>query len=269
VSSSDGSFALTPVGRVLTADAPGSFQPVARFYLSKHFQESWAGLADAVLTGRAAVNNIHGVESVFEVYGRDPEVAALFDAAMTALSSGAGPAVAAAYPFAGLCIDLGGGEGRLLAAILEAHPQARGLLFELPKVANKGRGAIARWGLADRCEVVAGDMFAGALPTHGDLYIMAHVLHDWDDPRARRVLKAVRAAIPDPAKLLLVERVIADPISPADLPHVLADINMMVRTGGLERTEAEWRTLLAAEGFELTRVVPTSAVNSIVEARPV
>jgi hypothetical protein len=268
----DDRFRLTPVGLLIRSQADGSLAALARMFGSEHYHTTMRALPDAVRTGKTAIQTQFGVESPFELYDREPEIAAVFDAAMTAMSNMNGPAVAGAYDFsrAGLCVDVGGGEGRLLGHILQAFPGPRGLLFDLPPVAAKAETFIGRLGLAERCAVVGGDMFK-TVPEGGDLYLLSAVIHDWEDASAVQVLRACRRAMGADARLLLVERVLDDEPAPSttNQNHALSDLNMMVRTGGLERTAGEFRGLLGQAGLELTAVIPTASPRTIIEARPV
>jgi hypothetical protein len=162
-------------------------------------------------------------------------------------------------------VDVGGGQGALLAALLRANPEAQGVLFELPQVAEAGRAALAAAGLAGRSRVETGDFFE-AVPAGGDLYLLQRIVHDWDDEEATRLLRNLRAAMPAHARLLLIEAV----VPPGDAPsHAkLLDLNMLVLAGGRERTEAEYRALLAAAGLALRRVLPATAAMSVLEALP-
>ena len=265
-------FRLTPVGLRIRSQADGSLAALAKMFGSEHYHTAMRGLPDTVRTGKTVLQTQFGVESAFELYDREPEIAAVFDAGMTAMSNMNGPAVAGAYDFsrAGLCVDVGGGEGRLLCHILQAFPGPRGLLFDVPPVAAKAKTFIGRLGLAERCDVVGGDMFEAA-PEGGDLYLMSAVIHDWEDAAAIRVLRACRRAMGADARLLLVERVLEDEPAPTttNQNHALSDLNMMVRTGGLERTAGEFRSLLTQAGFEVTAVIPTASPRTIIEARPV
>ena len=261
-----GDFRLTALGLGLTSDRLG---PVAAMYAGDHFWATQGGLAESVRTGRTATDLIYGEGSSFEAYARDRNLAAGFNAAMTALSDLIGPAVAVAYPFAGLVVDVGGGEGRLLAHILNAHPDARGLVLEVPKVAKKARAFLAGLRLSERCGVAAGDMFE-AIPAGGDIYVLSAVIHDWNDADALAALKSVRRAMRPDARLVLVERVLADtPVGGAgDEADVLTDLLMMVRNGGRERTASAWRALLAEAGFDMLQIVPLAAPRQLIEARP-
>ena len=267
----DGRFSITSMGERLRKGAPGSFAALSLFIASDNVQATWRGLAHSVRTGDTAIRTIFGADSVFDLYAGDLRLAALFDASMTALSANIGPAVVKAYDFssARLCIDVGGGEGRLLAAILRANPGLRGTVYELPLVARKTRAYVAAQTLGDRCTVVEGDMFA-AVPDGGDIYILSAVIHDWDDEDALKILSSCRRAMKPEARLLVLDRVLADlpPHTAKDEVDALSDINMMLRTGGRERSEAAFRSLLGSAGFSVKRVISTTSARSIVEAVP-
>jgi hypothetical protein len=188
---------------------------------------------------------------------------------MVALTGSVNVGVVAAYDFSGIgtLVDVGGGYGALLGGILTANPHLRGILFDIPAVADTARERIAAAGLAERCEVIGGDAFA-AVPHGADAYILKSVIHDWSDELSTKILRSCRAAMRADGKLLLVERVVPDRIdpSPSTASHLLSDLNMLLLTGGCERTETEYRILLAGAGFTLQRIVPTSTRSSIVEA---
>jgi hypothetical protein len=166
--------------------------------------------------------------------------------------------------------DVGGGEGALLLGILRENPRLRGVVFDLPRLADGARRHIAAAGLADRCEFAGGDFFA-AVPGGADAYMLKHVIHDWDDTHAVRILQTCRAAMRPDAKLLIIEGVYPPRIdcSPASEGAARNDCNMMVVTGGRQRSEAEFRDLYAAAGLRLTRIVPTLAGSSVIEGVPI
>ena len=184
---------------------------------------------------------------------------------MTGYTTQVSAAVAAAYDFSqfSTLVDVGGGHGILLTTILQANPALQGLLFDLPHVAEETRQRLTAAGVADRRTSVGGDFFTAALP-RGDAYLLKWIIHDWDDERAITLLKNCHRAIPANGKLLLVEAV----IPPGNTPffHKVLDLTMLVVTGGLERTAAEYRTLLAAAGFRLTQIIPTQTEMSVIEA---
>lgn len=262
-----GRFALTPVGNLLRSDVPGSMRAIATYVCDPWSWTPWGDLAGCVRDGRPAFEKVFG-EGVFDYLGKHPAEAATFDAGMTGFSQQVTAGVLAAYDFSPYrtVVDVGGGHGALLLSILKANPAARGVVFDAPPVAAGADGAIRAAGLADRCRAEGGDFFA-AVPPGGDLYVLKHIIHDWNDAKATAILKAVRAAIPPSGKLLLVELVVPAGFAPHPA-HVL-DLEMMVLCDGKERTEAEYRDLLAGAGFLLTRVVPTDGPHGLVEAVPV
>jgi O-methyltransferase domain len=186
---------------------------------------------------------------------------------MTGLVAATTRAIVHAYDFSSLdiLVDVGGGHGELLAAILAANPGLRGVLLDQPHVVDGAPGLVERAGVADRCEIVGGSFFE-AVPTGADAYLLKSVLHDWDDPSSLRILQTCRAAMPEQSRLLVVESVVGPPNSPDRAK--LADLNMLVTLGGRERTADEFRALLAEGGFQLTRIVETAVPARIIEASP-
>ncbi len=207
------------------------------------------------------------VTGIWEYLADQPEASALFDAAMTGRSGPDDAAVASGYDFSGLkvAVDVAGGRGSLLAAILRANPDMRGTLFDQPHVIPGAWEYLTGAGLTQRCEFAAGD-FIESVVAGGDAYILKRAIHDWDDERATRILERCRRAMPATGRLLVVETV----IPPGNEPSFgkLLDVHMLVWTRGKERTEAEYRALLSAAGFELSKVVPTRSSLSVVEGVP-
>jgi hypothetical protein len=207
---------------------------------------------------------------VWELRARKPEAGATFDAAMAALSRPVAEAVLEAYDFGALTTvaDIGGGNGALLAALLRRHPRLRGRLLDQPHVVAAAPTLLAAAGVADRCEIHPGDMFA-AVPPGADAYLLKSILHDWTDEDALAIARVCRAAMRPDSVMLVLERVLSGPpYPPADLPAAFSDLNMLVGPGGRERTRDEYETLLRAAGLRLARVVPTTTDFSIVEAVP-
>jgi hypothetical protein len=186
---------------------------------------------------------------------------------MTSLSAHEVAAILATYDFGRMAtiIDVGGGQGALLAGILQTYPQARGLLFDLPAVVGSAQPLLDAAGIVDRCTRVAGDFFQ-ALPGGGDAYLFKRVLHDWDDPQAQAILTQCRQAMAPHSRLLVIEGVLPAGNTPS--LRTLDDITMLVHYGALERTEAEYRVLLEASGFTLARIIPTQTPLSIIEGIP-
>jgi SAM-dependent methyltransferase len=230
----------------------------------------WRVFADAPLeslgNGRPAFSSVFGT-SFFEHAERDPLWGAAFDEAMTGATRSTAQAVLDAYDLAdaNVVVDVGGGRGHFLRAILERYPAARGIVFDLPHVADRARHEVASAGLLERLEVIGGSFF-DAVPDGGDVYLLSWILHDWEDDRARAILRSCRDAIPPDGRLLVIEAC----IPPGNVPHPgkPLDMIMLVALGGRERTEAEYRELLASAGFRLARVIPTASAMSVIEAIP-
>jgi orsellinic acid C2-O-methyltransferase len=266
----DGHIALTPIGQCLRAGVPGSMRAGVLLFAGRT-QDAWSDLMYSVQTGEPIYPHRHGVD-VWTYTAQHPEDAALFDEAMADFTRQAAIAVVAAYDFSpfGTILDVGGGAGALLAGILTANPALRGVLFDRPDVVERARAEIARRGLADRCTVVGGDFFE-EVPAGADAYLLKHVIHDWNDARAEAILRSCRRATGPGSRLLLVEGVYPARIDQSDPSRGAAsnDVNMLVNTGGRQRSETEFRALYAAAGFRLTRIVPTAARISVIEGEPV
>ena len=263
----DGRFAPSELGALLRSDVPGSLRAAAIFFGDERNWHAWGKLERSVMSGEP-VRGPRGTQVFLEESARDPEGAALFNAAMTSLTSAFDAAVTAAYDFSrlGTLVDVGGGQGALISSILAANPTLRGILFDIPPVIESARGRIGEAGLAGRCELVAGDFFA-SVPAGGDAYVLKWVIHDWDDEHSVAILGSCRRAMARDGRLLLVERVVPERVDQsADTQGiVLGDLNMLLWTGGCERTAAEYRALLASGGFTLARIVPTATQLSIIE----
>lgn len=259
-------FALTELGGLLRSDAPGSLAGWAAFVSRPYYWAAWGDLGHAVRTGESPFEAQHG-EGIWSWRGRDPAESRIFDRAMSAIAGSVSLVLAEAYDFGRFAslADLGGGDGTLLATVLPRHPGVRGVLLDLPHVVAAAPATLTAAGVADRCEVVAGSFF-DEVPPGCDAYVMKSILHDWDDPSAGRILERVRAAARPDSVLLLVERMIADEDPSAFA--ALSDLNMMVMTGGRERTLAEWRALAAPGGFAVTGTVDLGLGWHVIEAAP-
>lgn len=192
----DGCFALTSVGDCLRSDRPDSLRPVARFWGHEMFQRSWGNLLHTVVTGETAFNHIFGMPA-FDYLERHPDASAIYNPGMAKLQASTTPAIAAAYDFGAFdtIIDVGGGNGSLLAGILQAHPGPRGIVFDLPHARAEAEETLQRAGLAERACFKAGDFF-DAVPTGGDCHILRQVIHDWNDKKAEAILLRCREALP-------------------------------------------------------------------------
>ena len=264
----DGAFALTPIGECLRTDEPGSAAAMVKLFAGTRIQDNWKDLEYCVRTGEPAFRK-RGLADPFST--RDPEDAANFDAAMANLTRMIAVAVAAAYSLAsfGTVVDVGGGNGALLIGLLNANPALRGIVFDLPEAAARARTNIETSGLAGRCEAVGGDFFE-SVPKGGDVYVLKHVIHDWNDERAGEILQTCRRAMPPHGRLLIVEGVYPPRVDQSLESRGAAanDVNMLVNTGGRQRSEAEFHSLYESAGFRLTRIVPTPARVCVIEGVP-
>jgi O-methyltransferase domain/Dimerisation domain len=256
----DGLFGLTAIGECLRSDAPEPVGGWAAFIGRPYHWQAWGNLLHGVRTGENAFRAVYGTD-VWDYRAQHAEEGAIFDGAMTAIMLRANRHVLAAYDFGRFAtvVDVGGGRGAFLSAILEANPGMRGVLFDQPQVVD---AAV----VGERCDVVPGSFF-DAVPEGADAYLLKAVLHDWDDEDAARILRRCRTAIPDHGALLIVERDLGAANDNADAKF--SDLNMMVGPGGRERTREEFATLLAAGGFALQSATPTAIDLTVFEARPV
>jgi hypothetical protein len=255
----DGRFALTAVGECLRSDAAEPVGAWAAFVGRSYHWQAWGALLHGVRTGESPFQAVHGTDT-WAYREAHPEESAIFDAAMTDIMRRANAHLLAAYDFARFTtvVDVGGGRGAFLGAVLEANPQMRGILFDQPHVVD---GAV----VADRCEVVGGSFF-DEVPEGADAYLLKAVLHDWEDDDALRILRRCRAAIPAHGALLVVERDLGAPNENADAK--LSDLNMLVGVGGRERTGDEFADLLARGGFALQSGTPSAIGLTVFEAHP-
>jgi hypothetical protein len=253
------------MGQFLRSDHPESVAGYARFTAHDVTWRPWGQLGYSVKTGMPAFDHVFGT-SIFEHFSRNPEAAAVFDDAMTSISTTEASATSEAYDFKGIemLMDVAGGHGLLLATVLRRHKKMRGMLFDLPHVAAGAAATFARAGIAGRVRIESGDFFK-ELPSGADAIIMKHIIHDWDDDSATRILQACHRALGSRGKVLIV-----DPVVPTgNVPHYgkLLDLEMLVLTPrGRERTKAEFTRLLRGAGFSLSRVIATDSPLSIVEA---
>jgi O-methyltransferase/methyltransferase family protein len=255
----DGRFALTEIGAGLRSDAAEPAGGWAAYVgLASHWQ-SWGALLHAVRSGENAFRSVHGTD-VWDYRAAHPQEGAIFDAAMTAMTQRANAHLLEAYDFGrfGTVVDVGGGHGAFVGALLSAHPQMRGVVFDQPHV-------VADAPERERCEVVGGSFF-DLVPEGGDAYLLKAIVHDWEDGDAVRILRRCREAIRDDGALLVVERELGPPNECPDAK--LSDLNMMVGPGGRERTRDEFAELLARGGFALQSATPSAIGLSVFEAHP-
>jgi orsellinic acid C2-O-methyltransferase len=265
VEQADGAFGLTPIGECLRTDTPGSAHAMVKLFAGPRIQDNWKDLEYCVRTGEPVFRK-RGLAGPFE--GRDPQDAENFDAAMANFTRLIAVAVAGAYDFTsfGTVVDVGGGNGALLIALLQANPTLRGIVFDLPAAAERATRHIAASSLTERCRAVGGDFFK-AVPAGGDAYLLKHVIHDWNDEQALTILRSCHRVMPASGKLLIVEGLYPPRIDQSleSRGATANDVNMLVNTGGRQRSEAEFRSLYDAAGFTLTRIVPTPARVAVIE----
>lgn len=260
-------FETTLLGDALQEGAPGAARATILTIAGSWQWEAWGNFLHALRTGESGVQEAFG-KSLFDFLADEPVHGARFNEAMVGMHGAVAPAVVAAYDFSqfGSIVDVGGGKGALLAAILSAHLELRGVLFDLPETEDDARDYLARAGLAARCDFKAGDFF-DRVPAGHDAYVLAHVLHDWTDEQSLMILGKCREAIPAGGRLLIVEAVLPD----GDTPHhgKLMDLLMLTVTGGVERNADQFTEMLKRTGFNLTRIYATTTHQSVIEAVPV
>jgi hypothetical protein len=266
----DGRFQLAAMGEVLVSGHPSGIREGLLMFHQPMFWKSWEGLADAVRKGGPAFDQVFG-QPVFDWLTDQPEASRHYNTGMTGRSAGFIPAIVGSYDFAPYAsiVDVGGGHGSFLAAILAATPGSQGTLFDLPHVASGAQPSFDRAGVADRTTIATGNVFE-SVPAGADLYTMKWILHDWDDAACLRILANLRQAMSPGSKLLVVERVMPERAE-ASLPQrgsAMTDLVMMVHLIGKERTEREFADLFGQAGFKLELVVTTGCPLSIVEAAP-
>jgi ubiquinone/menaquinone biosynthesis C-methylase UbiE len=255
--SEEGRFHHNEESRLLRSDHPQSMRDyVVMLGMPAHWQ-AFAHLKHAVLTGETGFSRAFDA-GVFEYFSQNPEEAAAFDRAMRSKAQSDIAAVLGTYDFsdAGTVVDVGGGGGHLLAAILE-RTGGPGILFDLPAVTERTRAAGVH-----QFEIAAGDFFADPLP-QGDTYLLMHILHDWVDDEALKILAAIRRAARPGARVLVIEM----PVPEGSTPHPaqMLDVIMMAITGGRERTQAEYANLMAASGWQFARLLATPGPMAILE----
>lgn len=268
----DGKFAATSLSDTFRADRPGLRNMT--IMLSEEGYQAWGDLMYSLRTGKSAYEHMYG-KSHFDRLGEDPEMAAHFNAAMVEFSSRIGEAFAAAYDFAGAltAVDVGGGNGAVLMAVLQAHPEMRGTLFDLAQGLAGAGEKLAAGGVAERVTLQEGSFFE-AVPSGADIYVLKSIVHDWDDVRALAILQTCARAMHPTSRLVLLERKLPERIeNPEDaFTTVMGDLHMMVVLGGRERTANQYRELLAQAGLRLTREIPIesdiTAFEAVVVRRP-
>lgn len=260
----DRKFELTPIAELLRQDAPNSMRDVAIMQGEEWNWRNYGELRHSVKTGETAQEKAHDIP-LFEFLAGNPEDEALFSRAMVNLSSSVIPPIVEAYDFsgAGKLVDIAGGHGFLLAAILKANPHLQGVLFDQSTVIDGAVESLKKQDINDRVELVPGDFFE-SVPVGADIYTMKHIIHDWDDDESIKILQNIHRAMNEKGKVLIVEMVVPEGNAPS--PSKVMDVQMLIATGGKERTRFEYQKLVESSGFNLTRIIPTRSPFSIVEA---
>ena len=257
-------FKLTPLAATLQTGVPNSMHAWAMMVNEPWMWDSWKELLPGVKTGEMPFLKAHGMP-IFQYLEHHPEDLEVFGESMSSLSQAENPAIAAAYKFpkGRTLVDVGGGHGSLLAAILKANPSLKGVLFDQSAVIARAENDkhITAKGIAQRCRLESGNFFEG-VPKGGDAYIMKYILHDWNDEECVKILANCRAAMNEKGKVLVVDNVVSAGNDPSW--GKLLDIQMLI-IGGRERTKQEFVTLFASAGLKLTRIAPTKSPLSIVE----
>jgi O-methyltransferase domain/Dimerisation domain len=259
-------FSLTPMGALMRSDVPGSLRGWAMHVGRPYFQEAWGHLEHSVRTGDNAFQHVHGTD-VWAYRAERPDESAIFDLAMESLTGAANRALLDAYDFGRFAsvVDVGGGNGALLAALLGEFPAMRGVLLDQPHVVANAAAVLERAGVADRCEIVGGSFF-DEVPAGGDAYTLKSIIHDYEDDRAVTILRVCRRAMAADAALLLIERIVGPPNE--DPRAKFSDLNMLVAPAGRERTLQEWDALVTLAGFRLTTATPSTSGLAVIEAAP-
>jgi hypothetical protein len=262
-----GKYLNTVLSEALRRDVAGSVRDYVIFAPHNGNVLAWTELDHVLRTGEPSFARANGVR-FWDYFADHPDIEIAFNRAMTAMSVETNRLIVEHCDFSRFdsIIDLGGGEGRLLAAILTANPHATGTVLDLPTAIEGARRYLATEGLADRTNVVTGDLFA-SVPSGHDAYVLKYILHDWSDDESLQILRVCRQAMGAQSRLIIIDAV----MQPGDEPHPSKwlDLHMMVVLGGRERTEEEFRALLSASGFVLRSAIALPASTGVVEAEPI
>jgi O-methyltransferase domain len=264
----DGRFENSDLSLYMRSDVEPSLRESILFLNHNVSLRAWLELEQSLKDGKSHFVDVNGAP-LFELLERDKSLNEHFAKSMINLYGPEGAKIASGYPFGQFrtLIDVGGGQGHILAAILSAHTETRGAVFDIEPTAALARNFLLNRGLADRCDAVGGSFFV-EVPSGYDAYILKSILHDWDDIKATEILKTCRQAIPQHGRLLIIEEVVV-PRQMVGSPHRFVDLEMLVHFGGKERTELEYDKLLRSAGFSLERVVPIKdSFLSVIEAAP-
>ena len=259
-------FSLTDLGRPLRSDVPGSLRGWVRLQGRDYLWRSWGNLANAVREGQNSFRMVHGTD-IWEWRAEHADESAIFDEAMRSMTIGANASILDAYDFGrfGTIVDVAGGNGTLIAAVLATHPAARGILFDQEHVVSGAEPILRAAGVLDRCQIVAGSFFE-SVPEGADAYVLKWIIHDWEDEESVAILRTCRAAMGTDAVVLLIERDLGRPNE--DPVAKLADLNMLVMPGGRERALDEYAALFEPADLRLVAAHPTTSGYLVIEAAP-
>jgi hypothetical protein len=267
IETEDGGFANNEVGELFRDGVPESRRPLVRMLIPESYQ-NWHYFIETLRSGATGQSLAHG-GTLWDLIARDADFGARFNAAMAGNTEQMALFVSEAGDFAQarLVVDVGGGEGSLVAGVLRAHPFLRGIVYDLPAGLAQTQEYLASHGVSDRCDVIEGDFFKSV--PRGDVYLLKDILHDWDDQRAVEILRVCRSEMRPNTRLMIVERLMPSRItaSPAHLNATITDLQMMVQLGGKERTLEEFGDLFQATGLKLDKFTP-GGVFQLVEAVP-
>lgn len=257
-------YALTEMGEALKSGAPGAARSTIICLIGKLVSPAWDNLDYSLRTGETGFEKHYG-KGLFEHIRETPGLPEMFSETMVGIHGLEPPAVAQAYDFSGIgsLVDVGGASGNMLGHIVSRHPGVRGVLYDLPHVVLDGPALLQGFGVADRVSIESGSFFE-SVPAGHDAYLMSHIIHDWDEEECATILACCRSAMKPDGKILIVEMVL--PEGDVAHPGKLLDMMMLVAPGGQERTPSEYDALLSANGFRMTRIVPTASAVSVVEA---
>jgi hypothetical protein len=266
----EGAFELLPLGSCLRSGTRDSIRAWALLWGSEVMWRPWGHLLDSVRTGESAPRLLEGMEH-FDYLAAHPAELGIFNQAMVEMTRQIAGAIPAAYDFSGIAklVDVGGGYGAMLPAILAANPQMTAVIADLAHCREGALRLLEKTRLSGRCEFVASNMFE-SVPAGADAYLLKSIIHDWDDERSIAILRNCRAAMHPGSRLLLVEAILPERMGTSQYDEMVAgaDLNMLVMVGGRERNEAEFRSLIEAAGMQLAQIVPTMAGLCVIDARP-
>lgn len=262
-----GRFSLTPMAQFLRSDQPGSLRAFTAIMNAPFQYQTWAEIGYSVKTGKPAFDHVFGMP-FFEYLAQSEAVSKEFNEAMTSNSAFTSEAFLNTYDFSGATtvVDVGGGEGVLLASLLQRNPHLSGILYELPFLSTAAATLFKQYHVADRCVHVGGDFFQ-SVPEGGDLYLLKHIIHDWNDEQCIRILANCRKAMNKNGKVLVIEMVVPEGNTPSMAK--MLDLQMLVCLPGCERTEAEYKALFEKAGLSLSRIIAMPSPFSIIEAVPI